>query len=301
MNILSKSFLKYITKKILNSFHHHKNTNKKDIFIFSSFRSGSTWLAELIKSQKGIKFPISPNKIEYLENINDYYKQIKTRPYYLELTDKEKEIIINYVNNTSTGKLVFGRRYVDIFSANHSFITERSVYRLLRSNYLINWYNSNFNIHSIYLLRHPIAASLSRKKIWCDTKNPDYWKPINSYFLNSNYFVNNFLSHDQKVYLENKLKNASILEQFIISWALENLSQIKKIQSNNLSKDIIFITYEDLLINTKKVVDFLNTQLNLNNKEKILKKIDAPSSTVNYSDNKTKIKFANNEYDPEYL
>lgn len=301
MDIHSKSYLKYISKKTLNLFHHHKKNSRKDIFIFSSFRSGSTWLAELIKSQKGVKFPISPNKIEFLENIDDYYKQIEQRPYYLQLSEKEKEIIKDYIDKTSKGKLVYGRRYVDIFSKNHSFISERSIYRLLRSNYLIDWFNSNFDIHSIYLLRHPIAASLSRKKIWSKSDNPSYWSPNNNYFLNSNYFIDNFLSSEEKSYLEKKLKTASTLERFIISWSLENLSQIRKIQSDNLNYNTILLTYEDLLINTKKVVNFLYDELNLNNKEKILKKIDTPSSTVNYSDDKTKTKFANDEYDPEYL
>ncbi|MFW6001267.1 MAG: sulfotransferase domain-containing protein [Halanaerobium sp.] len=301
MNKNSKDIIKYLAKKTLNIFHYHKDSCKKDIFIFSSFRSGSTWLAELIKSQAGIKFPISPNKIEFLPNIDDYYKQIKKRPYYLNLSEKEKEIIKNYIINTSSGKLIYGRRYVDIFSRNHSFISERSIFRLLRSNYLINWFNSNFDIQSIYLFRHPIAASLSRKKIWEKSKNPDYWSSNSRYFLNSSFFSNNFLNSQEKAYLEKKLENAGILEDFIISWALENIAQIRKIQSNNLQKNTIFLSYEDLLINPLKVIDYLMNCLNLTNRKKLLKKLEVPSSTVNYSDHKTKDKFAVQEYDPEYL
>lgn len=301
MHLNSSDFLKYISKKMLNSIHYHKNHNKKDIFLFSSFRSGSTWLAELIKSQKGIKFAISPNKIEFLANIDDYYKQIKKRPYYIQLDSREKEIIKNYINNTSDGSSIYGRRYVDLFSSEHSFITDRSIYRLLRSNYLIDWYNENFNIFTIFLLRHPIAASLSRKKIWEVSKNPDYWSPNTTYFLNSDYFVSNYLKKEQLDYLKSKLKNSGVLEKFVISWALENFSMIQRAQSKKLNENIIFVTYENLLINPEKIINYLSKKLDLSAPETMLKKIKVPSSTVNYSDDQTKNKFAANNYDPQYL
>ncbi|MFN2340161.1 MAG: sulfotransferase domain-containing protein [Halanaerobium sp.] len=301
MNTHSTGFIKYISKKFLNKLHYQQKSNLKDIFIFSSFRSGSTWLAELIKSQKGIKFAISPNKINLLENIDDYYKQIDNRPYYLKLSQKEEEIIKNYINKTSSGKLIYARRYVDLFSKDHSFINNRTVYRLLRSNYLINWYDQNFNIHPIYLLRHPIAASLSRKKIWERSPNPDYWKSNTKYLLNSDYFVNKYLNQKLYKFLKHRVNNASILEDFIISWCLENLMLIQKIQSNTLKQNIIYLNYEDILIHPKKVINHLSQKLQLNEKDKIFKKINLPSSTVRYSNQETKDKFAEHNYDRCYL
>ncbi len=297
----SSNFIKYISKKILNTLHYQQKSDLKDIFIFSSFRSGSTWLAELIKSQKGVKFAISPNKINLLENIDNYYQQINNRPYYVKLSKKEEEIIKNYIYNTSSGKLIYSRRYVDLFSKDHNFINNRTVYRLLRSNYLVNWYNKNFDIHPIYLLRHPIAASLSREKIWKRSPNPEYWKSNAEFLLNSDYFVNNFLNKDLSDYLKKYLKDANNLEKFVISWCLENLGLIKKIQTNTLEQGIIYLNYEDLLINPEKVINYLSQKLKLNEKEKILKKIKLPSSTVRYSSQKTKNKFAEDNYDPSYL
>ncbi|MFW6390008.1 MAG: sulfotransferase domain-containing protein, partial [Halanaerobiales bacterium] len=295
----SQSKVKYYLKKILNLMHVHKNSSKKDIFIFSSFRSGSTWLAEIIKSQPGIKFPISPNKIEFLPNIDSYYKKIKPRPYYIKLNSREKNILKKYIQKTSSAEIVYGRRYIDIFKKNHSFVTDRSVFRLLRSNYLYKWFDTNFDIYKIFLIRHPIAASISRKKIWENSSNPSYWSPNNKYFLNSKFFCKNHLTTEQKKYLENKVQDCSLLEKFIISWCLENLSLIKKVQNQN--NNFIFLTYEDLLINSNKILNFLSDNLNLPDIDKMKEQLKIPSSTVRYSENKTKNNFENHSYNKNYL
>ncbi|MFW6270496.1 MAG: hypothetical protein ACOC4G_10485, partial [Bacillota bacterium] len=106
----------YYLKAILNTLHFHQDFGEKDIFIFSSFRSGSTWLAEIIKSQPKVKFPISPNKIEFLNHIDSNFKKIKSRPYYINLTNEEKEKLKEYVLEVSRGESIYSRRYIDILS-----------------------------------------------------------------------------------------------------------------------------------------------------------------------------------------
>ncbi|MFW5735799.1 MAG: hypothetical protein ACOCXB_00420, partial [Halanaerobium sp.] len=102
-------------------------------------------------------------------------------------------------------------------------------------------------------------------------------------------------------YLKSKLKNSGVLEKFVISWALENFSMIQRAQSKKLNENIIFVTYENLLINPEKIINYLSKKLDLSAPETMLKKIKVPSSTVNYSDDQTKNKFAANNYDPQYL
>ncbi|MFW6238195.1 MAG: sulfotransferase domain-containing protein [Halanaerobiales bacterium] len=289
----------YFIKKFLNLFHYHRKNDKKDIFVFSSFRSGSTWLAEIIHSEPGVKFPISPNKIEFLEPIDSRYKKIQPRPFYIRLSAKEKKIIADYIRKASRGEIVYGQRYVDLFSRSHNFVTERSVFRLLRSTYLIDWIIDEFDIHSLYLIRHPIATSLSRKKIWQKSNNPSYWKPKIDYIYNSDSFRQNFLTPKLESFLEEKLETCSKLEEFVITWCIENLPPIRKIQEGK--NQFIFLTYEDLLINSKKVLSFICEHLYLENKKLMLERIHIPSSTVRYSDRKTKDKFNKNTYSQEYL
>ncbi|MFW5787943.1 MAG: sulfotransferase domain-containing protein [Halanaerobiales bacterium] len=296
-----KKSIFYQFKRLLNKLHYHRETGKKDIFIFSTFRSGSTWLAEIIKSQPKIKFPISPNKIEFLNNIEDYYKKIKPRPFYINLSVEEKQVLKDYIKKTSRGELVYGRRYTDLFSPHHSFISERSVFRLLRSSYLLDWFNNNFDIHIIYLFRHPIAASLSRKKIWENSSNPSYWSPNNDYLLKSDYIRKKYLTSKNIKYLKIKLKNCNRLEEFVITWCLENLPVIRKIQSLKHRPDFIVLTYEDLLMNPGKVISFLCQKLHLADEEKMLAQLQIPSSTVRYSDDRTKNNFENRTYDQNYL
>ncbi|MFW5998850.1 MAG: hypothetical protein ACOCP5_03770 [Halanaerobiaceae bacterium] len=292
--------ISYYLKKVLNHLHIHQKLDKKDIFIFSTFRSGSTWLAEIIKSQPKIKFPVSPNKIEFLNYIDSYYKKIKPRPYYINLSEEEKKVLKNYIIKASRGEIVYGRRYVDLFSSDHSFISNRSVFRLLRSCYLLDWYHREFDIYTLYLIRHPIAASLSRKRVWKKSSNPSYWSANNHYFLNSNYFKENYLDPDLERYLKAKLTNCSELEDFIITWCLENWPLIKKIQSQD-ELEFIGLTYEDLLMNSREVISFLGEELELPDQEKMMEQLKIPSSTVRYSDKQTKSNFKNYSYNKEYL
>ncbi|MGM0501753.1 MAG: sulfotransferase [Bacillota bacterium] len=296
-----KSKLKYGIKKILNFVHFHQNSDKKDIFIFSTFRSGSTWLEEIIKSQPRIKFPVSPNKIEFLDNIDSYYKLIRPQPYYIHLSKKEKEILKDYVMKASRGEIVYGRRYVNLFSTHHSFITDRSVFRLLRSCYLLDWFKKTFNCHIIYLVRHPIATCLSRKKVWENSTNPSYWSFKIEHFLQSDYFRANYLKQGLGKFLQEQVPRSTELEKFVISWCLENLSLLRRVQKLEGQTDFIFLTYEDLLLNSTKVINYLRDKLQLEDLDKMLAQVNIPSSTVKYSDDRTKSNFKSSTYDKEFL
>ncbi|MFW6282270.1 MAG: sulfotransferase domain-containing protein, partial [bacterium] len=156
------------------------------------------------------------------------------------------------------------------------------------------------NIYSILLTRHPIAASLSRKKVWESAVNPSYWGPKNRYFLNSDYVKNNFLTPELEKFLKMKNREGTILEKFIISWCLENLPLINKIHPDE-NNNYIFLTYEDLLMNSQEVISYLSEELNLPDKNLMLKKIRKPSSTVRYSDKKTRKNFKNDTYNKDFL
>ena len=52
--------LTHFAKKVLNRIHVHINKGKKDIFIFSTPRSGSTWLMQILGSNKGVKKVYEP-------------------------------------------------------------------------------------------------------------------------------------------------------------------------------------------------------------------------------------------------
>ncbi|MGM0370215.1 MAG: sulfotransferase [Bacillota bacterium] len=296
-----KSKLKYGIKKILNFLHIHQKSEKKDIFIFSTFRSGSTWLEEIIKNQPGIKFPVSPNKIEFLPNIDSYYQSIRSQPYYIHLSEKEKRILKDYVMKASQGKIIYGRRYINLLSPHHSFITDRSVFRLLRSCYLLDWFKKTFNGHIIYLVRHPIATCLSRKKVWENATNPSYWSFKIEHFLQSDYFRENYLKQDLESFLQEKLSQSTKLEKFVIGWCLENLGLLRRVQKLEGKTDFIFLTYEDLLLNPAKVINYLRDKLQLEDLDKMLAQVNVPSSTVKYSDDKTKDNFKSSTYDKEFL
>lgn len=286
--------LTYQIKKMINKLHVHRDSEKKDIFIFSSFRSGSTWLTQMLRSQQGVKFPIPPEKISYLSYLDEEYDERFRRPYFIRYRSEETRLIKKYIHSACSGDAVYSRRYRDIFSYYHNFITNRSIFRLLRSNYLASWYRKKFDIRTIFLLRHPLATSVSRWKIWLNSGYSPYWGSKHSEILDSNFVQEHYLSSDQITYLKDMLNHSAPLMTLVISWALENLPLIEEIQHAGLNDDFFFITYEDLLLDPEHSIESLGNWLNLEEPEKIYDELQKPSSTVKYSEQNREDEFFEN-------
>ncbi|MFW6015827.1 MAG: sulfotransferase domain-containing protein [bacterium] len=297
--------LKLNIMKLLELIHFHKSSSKKDIFIFTTFRSGSTWLAEIIESQPRIKFsgapPLSPDKVEYFNNICNYTDIIKPRWQYCNLDIKESELIKEYISKIKNGKILNSRRYGNLFSKNHNFITDRTVIRYLRSCALIDWFCDNFDDYTIFLSRHPIPTSLSRLKIWNRNDKIKYWGYYIEDFLKSDYYTSTFLTNDLLKYVNYKYKVSNDLEKFVLSWCLEFLPIMKKMNKLKKNNNFIILTYEEMVLNTDKVIQLLSNKLQLDNRDRMFRQAKIPSTTVRHSDENTRIKFENGDYGQRYL
>ncbi|MCF8011590.1 MAG: sulfotransferase [Clostridiales bacterium] len=278
-----------LLKKFINIFHFHEKSRKRDIYIFSTPRSGSTWLMELIQTQPKIKVVAEPliNK----ELINNYHQLSKPQWRYIQVNQEDAEKMYDYFTNLSKGKIP-AITYFNVFSRYHSFLTDRTLFKILRANDLIGWLNDNFEMDGIYLIRHPIPSCLSRAK-----NNWDYYIDL---YVQNKAFCDINLNDDLIDVIENIKKNGTILQKFIVSWCLENLSIVKKIKNKELSDNFILLTYEELVMNPYKVIDMLSEKLNLEKKKRMYKKIQTPSSTTHFSSTKTK-KVMKHKYDRDYL
>ena len=136
----------------------HRPDGRKNICLFSTPRSGSTWLMELIWSQPGFKAcnePLdvrSPLVRRYL-GITDW----------LELYNHSAVPALHkYFQALCEGRLhaidpVPFRRY-------YRPVTHRIVFKIINgAEDRINWFRDTFNGQIVYLARHPIAVSLSRE------------------------------------------------------------------------------------------------------------------------------------------
>ena len=191
-------FFKEVFKKFVSNYlGFHRSGDQPDILILSSPRSGSTWLMELIGTQPGLRKIDEPlNK-----DILDYNRllPLATRWNYLGLTPAEERVLETYFQ-TDTDIHRFGP--TNIFSKDYHFFTNRRVFKVVRANALIEWFSNDVGMDVVYLIRHPIAQSLSslRRGHHCQ---------INEY-LDDEIFMRQYVGEPLKEYI------LSVLRRMII-------------------------------------------------------------------------------------
>ena len=260
-------------RKILTSLNYHRRGEKRDICIFSSPRSGSTWLMEIIYTQPGIVFinePLGKAKL-------DYYKllEIKTRWRYNSLTSTEEQALRLFLqDNRKLG--VF--RPVNIFDRNYKFVSNRRVFKIIRANALIEWFAKALNAEIVYLIRHPISQSLS-----CIRRghHPRLYE-----FVQDEHFCEAYLSQELVDFVRTVEESGSTLHKFITQWCLSNLVPLNRLAENN---DWLVITYEELVMRPEKILDLLFERLGLEEKEKLLSRVSTPSKVTDSSSNQTRL------------
>jgi len=264
----------YLLKKILIKLFNNHNQSKKDILILSSPRSGSTWLMEILYTQPGIKYINEPLGKNILDS--NKFIPIKTRWNYITLSKYEKKILYEYFVKDDIIRY-FGP--INIFNSNYNFFTNRRAFKVIRANCLIEWFVNEFDIHIIYLIRHPIPQALSciKRKHHCEIQE----------YLEDETFVNDWLSSDQLKYINKILKSGSQLEKFVVEWCLDNIIPLNVSKTN---KRILVLTYEEVVLKPMEVFNQLYQRLNLENLDKMISKIKIPSKVTDSSTEKTKKK-----------
>jgi hypothetical protein len=246
--------------KKITSFHR-QNSNKKNVMIFSTARSGSTWLMELIASSG--KFKIINEPFLFYKYQNNIYPLQKGWEYLLPGNDRKRKIE-NYFN-----ELIYKNHEEFIpafYKSNYHIITDQVIFKILRTKDMINWYKNEFNTKVIYLLRHPIATNLSRVKY---SRLP--------LFLNNEKFITTFLDKNSIDYAQSILQNGDELQKKVLDWCLQNLPALKFSDKSDWFK----IYYEDLVLKPydtlKKLSDFLDTNSINRKMEKTLYKASSSS------------------------
>jgi len=276
--------IKLLIKKILKTFHYH-NRKLKDIYIFTLPRSGSTWLMEIIGSQPKIKIVQEPLSLEQTnkEFLIKYFDRKFLQERYIDLNVSDKRKMRKYFDDLSEGKLLNSFYFGDLLSGNHSFISNRSLFKTHKITGIIDFFDKNFNIDIVYLVRHPISNSLSRIR--------NGWKHYIDFYMASDYF-RKLIGKNLTEFVEKNITKCSILEKFVISWCFENFVLLKKLNSkNNFNNNFILLTYEQMVVEPDKVIRILSSKLELYNLKDMYKKIFIPSRGIRYSTKEIKKKF----------
>lgn len=243
-------------------------SGEKHIFLFSTRRSGSTLLRDMIYSQQGF------NYIDQPFCINQHNPYIKKYPnvfdYKLTHIDAYRANIINtYLCKLLDRSYVLRSQWA-FWQGNYHWIWERYVLKILNANGVMDWFLENYHeiAQLVFLMRHPIPVALSiLHKGWDHS--------LITYLLNE-YFVNACVTQKQKAFSMDVLRDGSDLEKYVLEWCLENLVPLRLIDEGKIP--VYF--FEDIVTQPEMTSRKICDDLHLEEPNEMVKIISNPRRTA---------------------
>jgi len=241
-----------------------KTNHDKDILVLATRRGGSTMLMEIIYSQPGISFVAQPTD---LWRYHPLKTSLPETPFvrFISLNEAEEKMMYDFFQSVVFAGKLRGHMPWRFWEREFSFFYNRLVVKVLNAKALIEWFSRNFDVHIVYLVRHPLAvASSIRHKGWGSYPTA---------FIEDKWFRETYLDGRLMDRCNEIINNGTELERIVLEWCLENLHPLRMVGSERW----LMITYEELVLKPREMTDLLCTRLSLPNKERAYMRIAKPS------------------------
>jgi hypothetical protein len=247
----------------------------RDIFLVASRRSGSTHLARILSCDRGLRFIDQPFDLfkphTQAGRIKAAYLPSMPISQFITLSDGQGVLVRKYISSILEGGL---KPLGGIERWGFPFLANRTVLKICNASPLIDWFNDQFDISIVYLLRHPIPQALSVVR--------NRWGITAEAYIKDEFFSNSYLDEDQSKLSHRVMSRGTYFEKAILNWCLENIVPLKYRRS-----EVLIITYEDLVLNPIPTTKLLSQQLGLKNIRGMLKMVRIPSQPA-FSKEETK-------------
>lgn len=251
----------------------HRPGDKPDILIMSTPRSGSTLLLEMFMSQPGMKCCDEP--LDLRRSFVPAASQFSEWHDLLPHPEREQKLH-NYFTRIRQNRIPF----LNVNPANKNWrpFSDRIVFKILHGGEdLFEWFVKSLNVKIVYLLRHPIAVSLSREE----------FPRLQS--LSQHQQRRSALSIVQKKMADKIADSGSKLERGVLCWCLTNMLALQ----DRKIPGCLTVTYEELVLNPQPCIDHLALHFDLDAPERMWDVVGSPSGTVRKSDGETQAYFKN--------
>ena len=245
----------------------HRPGTLPNVFIFTTPRSGSTWLMELIWSQPGFRCVNEP--LDVRDPLVARSLGISSWEELVDLPPAALTKLHSYFQRSCEGRIhtaepaPFRNRF-------YRYTTQQTVFKVLHGGEdRLNWFRDSFNGRVVYFIRHPVAVSLSRKVF-----------PRLQAFINTSYadnFTDLQLREAQRI-----VTLGSHLERGVLDWCFQNALPLRQ-----MTPDWALLTYEQLVLEPEVSVQYLADKLELADTDKIYNRLGDPSGVLQKSDAET--------------
>jgi hypothetical protein len=195
-----------------------------------------------------------------------------------------EQLLAEYFDLLRAGRVRLGEPRV--FSRFYRPLTSRTVFKILRAQDLIGWFQKRFSWRIVYLVRHPLATNVSRKDC-----------PRLPLFLESDAFCKAYLTDEQRAWGREILRGGSPLEQRVLDWGLQNLPPMRFLDRS----DWLCLHYEDLVVDAAHAITLLASRLELQRHDLMLAQAERASGSVRISNEATRQMFAEGRRDSFFL
>ncbi len=131
---------------------------------------------------------------------------------------------------------------------------------------MIDWIDTHFDVRTLVSTRHPVAQAIS-------VTNRGWLATCKGFLYNSR-FVDRWLTNGLEGYCWDLYRKGSGLEKRVLDWALENLPMLTLLPER---RDWLYLSYEDLIMDTAASVDYLCDNLRLDNRRGMVRRVARPS------------------------
>lgn len=244
----------------------HIPGKQPNVLVFTTPRSGSTWLMELILSQPGFKAVNEPLDVRNPKVVSSLKLATWEALQSAQSDAKIERYLKGYLQNR-----VHVAEPLPWQNPHYRFLTRRIVFKLLHGGESrVARLAQTLNGKVVIMVRHPIPVSLSRNKF-----------PRLESFLAEDY--KNFFTAPQLQLARRIIASGTKMEKGVLDWCFQNAIPLKQMQSA-----WTLVTYEQLVLEPESAVNALVANLELNDKRKILENLSRVSGVVRKSDAQTK-------------
>ena len=269
------------TVKALSNVHFP--SSKPDIYLFTTARSGSTLLYEMLLTQDGTKgcdepLDIRRQPIRRALGVEGWHG-IMPGP-------GRDERVLAHFRRIRRNRLP--ALNMSPLGAQHRWVTDRLVFKVLHGcEDMLHEVQDALGGTVVYLIRHPLAVSFSREvfpRLELFLDNPAFSRRLNA---------------EQRALAATVLRTGSHCEKGMLSWCLENLHPL----TDPRRSAWLTLSYEQLVIHPEACVRALAARLALEHPERMLGRVRQASDTTRKSDGATQAFFAQPaaQRDPAWL
>lgn len=253
--------LNLLRRRVIGSMlKRHNGHASRDIFAFSSPRSGSTMLMSLLDEQPNIQVYDEP--LNMLDPVSWHETGCKTWKEITTLQNRE-EVLGAYFKRLSAGQVT--AKNTAFYRRGHKPNTDRCYYKIIHgAEDMAEWFSSEFGGHILLLLRHPIATALSH---WILPRLPHYF--------DNEQFRAGFTS-SQVSFVQKAIDDGEAFTMGIVNWCIQN----KKRSSQPLGPKWARVSYEELVCDPVTANRYLAQKLNVDAAHLHGDKLRQPSVTV---------------------